>query len=108
MCSSDLVWVGNDDNQPVNLTGAGGALPVFINYMKSQSPKSLSRRFPKGLGIAHFDAKTGAVVVAGCAGSLSVPAILDVLPPPQQDCSGRPVDKDSDKDDKSWWERIFG
>ena len=26
----------------------------------------------------------------------------------QQDCSGRPVDKDSDKDDKSWWERIFG
>ena len=102
------VWVGNDDNQPVNLTGAGGALPVFINYMKSQSPKSLSRRFPKGLGIAHFDAKTGAVVVAGCAGSLSVPAILDVLPPPQQDCSGRPVDKDSDKDDKSWWERIFG
>jgi len=83
-------------------------LPVFINYMKSQSPKSLSRRFPKGLGIAHLDAKTGAVVVAGCAGSLSVPAILDVLPPPQQDCSGRPVDKDSDKDDKSWWERIFG
>jgi penicillin-binding protein 1B len=85
------IWVGNDDNQPVNLTGAGGALPVFINYMRSQSPKSLSRRFPEGLGIAHFDAKSGEVVVAGCAGSLSVPAILDVLPPPQ-----------------SWWERIFG
>ncbi|BFT28885.1 penicillin-binding protein 1B [Alteromonas sp. D210916BOD_24] len=102
------VWVGNDDNQSVNLTGAGGALPVFINYMKSQSPKSLSRRFPKGLGIAHFDTKTGAVVVAGCAGSLSVPAILDVLPPAQQDCNGRPVKKKSDKKEKSWWERIFG
>jgi penicillin-binding protein 1B len=102
------VWVGNDDNQPINLTGAGGALPVFINYMRSQSPKSLSRRFPEGLGIAHFDAKSGEVVVAGCAGSLSVPAILDVLPPPQQDCAGRPVkDKKSDKE-KSWWERIFG
>lgn len=102
------VWVGNDDNQSINLTGAGGALPVFINYMKSQSPKSLSRRFPEGLGIAHFDAKTGAVVVAGCAGSLSVPAILDVLPPPQQDCSGRPVKKKDEKKKKSWWERLFG
>ena len=102
------VWVGNDDNKSVNLTGAGGALPVFVNYMKSQAPKSLSRRFPRGLGIAHFDAKTGAVVVAGCAGSLSVPAILDVLPEPEQDCSGRPVDDAKDGKKKSWWERIFG
>ncbi len=102
------VWVGNDDNKTVNLTGAGGALPVFINYMRSQAPKSLSRRFPKGLGIAHFDAKTGAVVVAGCAGSLSVPAILDVLPTPEQDCSGRPVGSDKKNKKKSWWERIFG
>lgn len=102
------VWVGNDDNQPVNLTGAGGALPVFINYMKSQAPKSLSRRFPEGLGIAHFDAKSGAVVVAGCAGSLSVPAILDVLPPAQQDCAGKPVKEKRKQKKKSWWERIFG
>ena len=104
------VWVGNDDNLPVNLTGASGALPVFINYMKSQSPKSLSRRFPDGLGIAHFDAKTGAVVIAGCAGSMSVPAILDVLPPAQQDCSGKAVKPDGEKEGekKSWWERIFG
>jgi penicillin-binding protein 1B len=76
--------------------------------MRSQSPKSLSRRFPEGLGIAHFDARSGAVVVAGCAGSLSVPAILDVLPPPQQDCSGRPVKDKDTKKEKSWWERIFG
>ena len=105
------VWVGNDDNQPVGLTGASGALPVFVNYMKSQAPNSLSRRFPEGLGIAHFDAKTGAVVVAGCAGSLSVPAILDVLPPPQQDCAGKPVRSKQEQekgDKKSWWERWFG
>lgn len=102
------VWVGNDDNQPINLTGAGGALPVFIKYMKSQAPKSLSRRFPDGLGIAHFDAKSGAVVVAGCAGSLSVPAVLDVLPPAQQDCAGKPVQENKKQKKKSWWERLFG
>lgn len=104
------VWVGNDDNKPINLTGAGGALPVFVNYMKSQSPKSLSRRFPDGLGIAHFDAATGNVVVAGCANSLSVPAILDVLPPAQQDCAGKKIKPGSKSGNKkkSWWERIFG
>ena len=103
------VWVGNDDNHPINLTGAGGALPVFINYMKSQSPKSLSRRFPDGLGIAHFDSKTGEVVVAGCPASMSVPAILDVLPPAQQDCAGKPVSTKQDKKvkKKPWWQRIF-
>lgn len=100
------VWVGNDDNKPILLTGAGGALPVFINYQKMQAPKSLSRRFPEGLGIAHFDKHTGAVVTAGCPDSLSVPAILDVLPPPRQDCFGRPLTPKSEK--KSWWERLFG
>ncbi|QCZ94835.1 penicillin-binding protein 1B [Salinimonas iocasae] len=102
------VWVGNDDNQTINLTGASGALPVFINYQRLQSPKSLSRRFPDGLGIAHFNASTGEVTVPGCPYSLSVPAILDVLPPPAKDCAGKPVDSQSDEEDeKSWWERWF-
>ncbi len=99
------VWVGNDDNQPINLTGAGGALPVFINYQKMQAPKSLSRRFPQGLGIAHFNANSGAVTVAGCPNSMSVPAILDVLPPPAQDCAGNPVKRDNKQ---SWWDKLFG
>ncbi len=103
------IWVGNDDNEPVNLTGAGGALPVFINYQKLQSPKSLSRRFPDGLGIAHFNKNTGKVTVAGCPDSLSVPAILEVLPPPRTGCRGETIEppKSDKQDDKSWWDRWF-
>ncbi|GGW78562.1 penicillin-binding protein 1B [Alteromonas halophila] len=101
------IWVGNDDNQPVNLTGAGGGLPVFVNYQKTQSPKSLSRRFPQGLGIAHFEPATGSVVAPGCPGSLSVPAILDVLPKPS-DCEGLRSDQVPEEQEKSWWQRLFG
>ncbi len=101
------VWVGNDDNQSVNLTGASGALPVFINYQQRQAPKSLSRRFPRGLGIAHFNQKTGEVIVAGCPDSLSVPAILEVLPPPRTDCRGKAIESSGDDKEKSWWERWF-
>ncbi len=102
------IWVGNDDNQPISLTGAGGALPIFIEYQKLQSPKSLSRRFPDGLGIAHFDAVTGNVVGAGCPNSLSVPAILDALPPALRNCAGEPVQESESEDKKPWWKRLFG
>nr|WP_315853256.1 penicillin-binding protein 1B [Alteromonas oceanisediminis] len=105
-------WLGEDDNKPTGLTGASGALSAFIAYQKRQEPKSLSRRFPDGLGIAHFLPATGEVVTAGCPNALSVPAILDVLPLSQVDCSGRaqpePRNTEKSEDKRSWWERLFG
>ena len=103
------VWVGNDENRSTGLTGSTGALPVFLAYQQLQEPKSLSRRFPNGLGIAHFDPATGAVVTAGCPGSMSVPAVLEALPP-AQGCVGQSGEKAPAKKakEKSWWERLFG
>ncbi len=103
------VWVGNDENRSTGLTGSTGALPVFLAYQQLQEPKSLSRRFPNGLGIAHFDPATGAVVTAGCPGSMSVPAVLEALPP-AQGCVGQSEEKKPAKKakEKSWWERLFG
>lgn len=103
------VWVGNDENRSTGLTGSTGALPVFLAYQQLQEPKSLSRRFPNGLGIAHFDPVTGAVVTAGCQGSMSVPAVLDALPP-AKGCVGQSGEKAPAKKakEKSWWERLFG
>ena len=30
-----MVWTGYDDNTPVQLSGASGALPIWTSYMKS-------------------------------------------------------------------------
>jgi penicillin-binding protein 1B len=102
--------MGEDNNIPTGLTGASGALSAFIAYQHSQEPKSLSRRFPTGLGIAHFSPDTGEVATAGCVNTLTVPAVLDVLPSPQVNCEGKaPTNNVPPKDrKKSWWERIFG
>ena len=104
-------WMGNDDNNKTGLTGASGALSAFTAYQQLQEPKSLSRRFPEGLGIAHFNPTTGEVMVPGCKNAMSVPAILDVLPPARVDCSGKvaaPKPPPKEEKKRSWWERIFG
>jgi len=96
-------WIGKDDNQPVNLSGASGAMQLFIAYQKQQQPKSLVRRFPDGLGISHFDSATGALSKAGCEDTFSVPAILAALPPVPLNCTAIPAEKK-----KSFWQSLFG
>ncbi|MGJ8681803.1 penicillin-binding protein 1B [Paraglaciecola sp.] len=98
-------WIGKDNNQPVNLSGASGAMQLFMGYQKQQEPKSLVRRFPAGLGITHFDLATGKLSKAGCKDTYSVPAITDALPPTPKKCFGESRVPDKPK---SWWKRIFG
>lgn len=98
-------WIGKDNNQPVNLSGASGAMQLFIGYQKQQESKSLVRRFPDGLGIAHFDNATGDISKAGCSDTFSVPAIITALPPIPKTCTGESTVPDKPK---SLWERIFG
>lgn len=97
-------WIGKDNNQPVNLSGSSGAMQIFIDYQQHQTPKSLVRRFPDGLGIAHFDQKTGAISKAGCQDTVSLPAIIAALPAAPKQCAGDPLEEKS----KSLWEKIFG
>jgi penicillin-binding protein 1B len=98
-------WIGKDNNQPVNLSGASGAMQLFIGYQQQQEPKSLVRRFPDGLGIAHFDNATGDLSKAGCADTFSVPVITSALPPVPGKCFGESTVPDKPK---SLWKRIFG
>ena len=102
------IWLGTDDNQPINMSGASGALPVFIALQKQQSPKTLVRRFPSSLTIAHFNRDTGVQTLPGCPNVISVPAIKaslsDAMP-----CKEQPKEIiQSTEKKKSWWDRLFG
>lgn len=101
--TSITTWIGRDDNKMTGLTGANGALRLFIDYQKRSSPKSLSRRFPKGLGIAHFDRLSGLPVQAGCKDSLNLPAILAALSKKLATCN-QPPPRYQRK--KSFWDKV--
>jgi len=99
------VWVGKDNNQTTYLTGASGALDLYVRYQHSQHPKSLVRPMPDGVNIVHFDQQSGHLLAHACAGSINLPAILDGLEAPQQSCAvGTPAVKEK----KSFWQRLFG
>ncbi|CAG9000055.1 MAG: Penicillin-binding protein 1B [Candidatus Celerinatantimonas neptuna] len=67
-------WVGRDDSQPANVTGADAALPIVANYFKATGALSLRPEMPRNLSWLSFSPKTGKVVDAHCQGSVLLPA----------------------------------
>lgn len=98
------IWIGKDNNESTNLTGANGALQYYIDFQKRSQPRSLSQPFPPNLSIAQFDPQSGLVVSAGCSNSISLPAVASGLPNAAT-CQSPPH---SVQENKSFWERLFG
>ncbi len=62
-----VVWVGADDNRPVGLSGARGALPVWLDLMTRLQPgRPASFPVPDGVVEGEWDPETGGRAVAGC------------------------------------------
>jgi penicillin-binding protein 1B len=63
-----VVWVGFDDNQPVGLSGAQAALPIWTEFMKRAlaGHASVNFRAPAGIVFADIDRDTGALATPEC------------------------------------------
>jgi penicillin-binding protein 1B len=64
-----VVWVGFDDNQPVGLSGAQAALPIWTEFMKRAlaGHSSVSFKAPKGIVFASIDRDTGTLATPECS-----------------------------------------
>ena len=63
-----VVWVGFDDNQPVGLSGAQAALPIWTDFMKRAlaGRGSVSFKVPEGMAFADIDYATGQLATPSC------------------------------------------
>lgn len=62
-----LVWVGYDDNTPTNMSGAMGALPIWVSFMK-EAVKNSQKDFPspEGIILVKIDPSTGLLASPRC------------------------------------------
>lgn len=83
-----VVWVGRDDNKPVGLTGATGALPVWLSLMKQISTQPVNLIAPDNITMVNVDATTGQLANASCGGGRSYPYITGSQPKTMASCGG--------------------
>ena len=67
-----VIWIGYDDNRPVGLTGATGAMQVWDELMRSLNPVPLNQPLPSGLIERDLDYATGAWARADCAATVRI------------------------------------
>jgi len=90
-----VIWLGRDDNRPAGLTGASGALEVWIDIMRKLNPRPLSLLPPQDVqwmeGIAY--SKNG----SDCSNSKRFPYIQPYLPKQTTSCKQvQSLDKQTD------------
>jgi penicillin-binding protein 1B len=64
-----VVWVGFDDNSPLNLSGARAALPIWVEFMKRAVAGTKSRPFPvpaENVIFVDIDKDTGLLAGPSC------------------------------------------
>jgi penicillin-binding protein 1B len=63
-----VVWVGFDDNQPVGLSGAQAALPIWTQFMKTALAGRASVPFdvPSGITFVTIDSQSGKLATPAC------------------------------------------
>jgi penicillin-binding protein 1B len=63
-----VVWVGFDDNQPVGLSGAQAALPIWTRFMTRAlaGQQSLPFEAPEGISFVDIDPESGKLAMPEC------------------------------------------
>lgn len=84
-----VVWMGNDDNQPVGLTGASGAMSVWSEFMAQLPLTGLASVAPPGFMLVGIDYPSGLAADASCGDVVYLPVPEGTVVPWSPACGGR-------------------
>ncbi len=86
-----VVWLGNDDNQVIGLSGASGALPVWAAIMKEIEGNLQPLPAPPKIIYRWVDADSGLLADTGCGIRFELAFISGSEPQTYAPCSKRQV-----------------
>ncbi|EOX3954997.1 penicillin-binding protein 1B [Vibrio alginolyticus] len=90
------IWLGRDDNKPVNLTGSSGALRVYAEYLKQRIPERLELPWPREITTLGFKPTSDGGLEMNCRSDYKLP-VWDKTGQIKQQCEKK----------SSWLNSIF-
>jgi penicillin-binding protein 1B len=86
-----VVWVGFDNNQPIGLSGAQAALPIWTSFMKRALAGRPNQAFeiPDGITFADIDRENGKLARPECPDVLREAFLAGTEPKQLCDVHGR-------------------
>lgn len=97
-----VVWLGRDDNKSIGLTGATGALQVWIALMKQISKQPVTLIPPDNITTAWVDADNGLLANKACQGAKEYPYLSGSAPTAYSTCEQAVIEQD-----KPWVDDLF-
>ncbi len=98
-----VVWIGNDNNESIKLTGASGALHVWGQVMANVSPQPLHALTPKNIVKLGVDIDTGFLAQDNCHDTRQFPFHAASIGSNMHYCG-----QQRDGKIKSWFKKLLG
>jgi penicillin-binding protein 1B len=81
-----VVWLGKDDNSPINLTGSSGALLVWADIMQRQGFNAFKLDRDDSLEWQYINRFNGGLTNSGCTDSVLLPFPRHLVPDKRSAC----------------------
>ena len=97
-----VVWVGQDDNEAMPVTGSSGALRIWAQTFKDLPLKPLYPLATENIVEQWVDVANNALSAEHCDGAILLPFMQGKFPANTLDCASEA------KQSGSWWSKVFG
>ncbi len=88
-----VIWMGRDDNKPSGLTGASGALQLWIALMRKISTQPVDLIPPDNIEMIWIDPANGLLANEACDGAELFPYVIGSAPDEESLCVSQKVNR---------------